>query len=75
MIKNGRFDFKNMTVTEKNPFPDQKINRICYFETTPADKFKIEILINRLRSATYNTDNKVNKLVTVFASELTEEPF
>jgi hypothetical protein len=63
----------NMTFTGKNLFPYQKINGTCGFETTPVDKLKIEIPIKI--SATYNKDNKVNKLVTVFASELIEEPF
>jgi len=67
--------FDNMTITRKNTASHQKINRTCDFETIPADKLKIEIPINKLTSATYNKDNKVNKLVTVFASELTEEPF
>jgi hypothetical protein len=66
--------FDNMNFYGKNPLPYQKINRTCGFGTTPADKLKIEIPINKI-SATSNTDNKVNKLVTVFASELTEEPF
>ena len=65
--------FDNMTFTGENTVSHQKINRTCDFETTPADKLKIEIPIKI--SATYNKDNKVNKLVTVFASELTEEPF
>jgi hypothetical protein len=66
--------FDNMIFIVKNLLPYQKINRTCGFETTPADRLKIEIPINKI-SATSNTDNKVNKLVTVFASELTEEPF
>jgi hypothetical protein len=72
MIYSG---FDNMTFTGKNPLPHQKINRICTLKITPDDNFKIEIPINILTSATYNKVNKVNKLVTVFASELTEEPF
>jgi hypothetical protein len=64
----------NITLIGKNPLPCQKINRTCGFETIPDDKLKIEIP-NKKISATYNTVNKVNKLVTVFASELTEEPF
>jgi len=68
--------FDNMTFIGKNLSPHQKINGTCGFGTTPSDKLKIEIPINIiLTNATYNTDNKVNKLVTVFASELTEEPF
>jgi chitinase len=58
--------FDNMTSTGKNLFPQQKINGTCDFETIPADNLKIEIPINKI-SATYNKDNKVNKLVTVFA--------
>jgi hypothetical protein len=65
-----------MTITGKNTFSHQKINWTCDFETIPADNLKFEIPINKIKiSATYNKDNKVNKLVTVFASELTEEPF
>ena len=69
-----------MTFLTKILFPHQKNNGTCGFGTTPADKLKIEIPINSKipnieTGATYNTDNKVNKLVTVFASELTEEPF
>jgi chitinase len=60
--------FDNMTSTGKNLFPQQKINGTCDFETIPADKLKIEIPINKINSATYNKDNKVNKLVTVFAA-------
>jgi len=63
-----------MTYTRKYSKSHQKINGTCDFETTPADRLKIEIPINKI-SATYNKDNKVNKLVTVFVSELTEEPF
>jgi hypothetical protein len=60
--------FDNMTFKGKNLLPHQKINWTCGFETTPADRLKIEIPINKIKiSATYNTDNKVNKLVTVFA--------
>ena len=58
--------FNNMNSTGKNLLSHQKINGTCYFETVPADKIKIEIPINKI-SATYNKDNKVNKLVTVFA--------
>jgi hypothetical protein len=47
--------FDNMTFKVKNPFPYQKINRICDFETTPADKLKIEIPINKIKSATSNS--------------------
>jgi len=72
--------FDNMTFIGKNLLPYQKINRTCGFGTDPADRLKIEIPNNieipdNETGATYNTDNKVNKLVTVFASELTEEPF
>lgn len=66
--------FDNMTFYGKKPLPYQKLNWTCGFGTTPADRLKIEIPNNKI-SATSNTDNKVNKLVTVFASELTEEPF
>ncbi len=60
--------FDNMTFKGKNLFPYQKFNMTRGFETTPADRLKIEIPINIiLPSATYNKDNKVNKLVTVFA--------
>lgn len=59
--------FDNMTFIMKNLLPYQKINRTYGFETTPADRLKIEIPINRLTGATYNKDNKVNKLDTVFA--------
>ena len=65
----------NMTFTGKNLLSHQKINRICSPKTMTADRLKIEIPININNSATSNKDNKVNKLVTVFASELTEEPF
>jgi hypothetical protein len=72
--------FDNMTFIGKNLLPYQKINRTCGFGTAPEDRLKIEIPINieiptNETGATSNTDNKVNKLVTVFASELTEEPF
>ena len=60
-------DSNNMTFTGKNLLPYQKLNRTCGFGTAPADKLKIEILIKILTSATSNKDNKVNKLVTVFA--------
>jgi len=59
--------FDNMTFSGKNPLSHQKINGTCTLKTTPADKLKIEIPINKINSATYNKDNKVNKLVTVFA--------
>jgi len=58
--------FDNMTITGKNPFSYQKINGICALKTITADNLKIEIPIIKI-SATYNKDNKVNKLVTVFA--------
>jgi len=58
--------FDNLIFTKKNPSPHQKINGTCDFETIPDDNLKIEIPINN-NSATYNKDNKVNKLVTVFA--------
>jgi len=67
--------FDNMTITGKNRLSHQKINGTCSPKTMTADRLKIEIPININNSATYNKDNKVNKLVTVFASELTEEPF
>ncbi len=59
--------FDNMNFYGKNPLPYQKINRTCGFGTTPADRLKIEIPINKINSATYNTDNKINRFVTVFA--------
>jgi len=65
--------FNNITFKGKNPFLYQKLIRICYFGTTPVDKLKIEIPINKITSATYNKDNKVNKLVTVFADILSEQ--
>lgn len=61
------FGFDNMTITGENLLPHQKINGTCTLKATPADNLKIEIPIKRLTSATYNKDNKVNKLVTVFA--------
>jgi chitinase len=64
--------FDNMSYTRKYSKSHQKINGTYYFETTPADRFKIEIPINKI-SATYNKDNKVNKLVTVFADILSEQ--
>jgi hypothetical protein len=72
--------FDNMTFIGKNLLPLQKIYRTCDLVTTPADRLKIEIPINieipnNETGAPYNKDNTVNKLVTVFASELTEEPF
>jgi len=67
-------DFDNITFKEKVTLSHQKTNRTSALEKALADKLKIEIPINKI-SATYNKDNKVNKLVTVFASELTEEPF
>jgi len=63
-----------MTYTRKYSKSHQKINGTCDFEIIPADRLKIEIPINKI-SATYNTDGIINKLVTVFVSELTEEPF
>jgi len=59
--------FDNMTFTGGNPFSNQKINWTSTPMTIPADNLKIEIPINKRISATYNKDNKVNKLVTVFA--------
>ncbi|HUT64495.1 MAG TPA: hypothetical protein VMZ04_11125, partial [Anaerolineae bacterium] len=56
-----------MTFIEKNLLPHQKINGTCGFETTPADRLNIEIPINKINSATYNTDGIINKLVMVFA--------
>jgi len=58
--------FDNMTATGKNPLPRQKLNGTCTPKTISGDNLKIEIPINKI-SATYNKDNKVNKLVTVFA--------
>ena len=63
MILSG---FDNMTIREKNPLSYQKINGTSVFETITGDNLKIEIPIIKI-SATYNKDNKVNKLVTVFA--------
>jgi hypothetical protein len=60
--------FDNMTITEKNSFSYQKITGILTSETATADNLKIEIPINKIKSATYNKDNKVNKLVMVFAA-------
>ncbi|MCJ7448575.1 MAG: hypothetical protein MUO72_12875 [Bacteroidales bacterium] len=59
--------FDDMTITRKIPRSHQKINRICAPMTIPADRLKIEIPINKITSATYNKDNKTNKLVTFFA--------
>lgn len=59
--------FDNMTFTRENPLSHQKINGTSTPMTIPADNLKIEIPINKINSATYNKDNKVNKLVTVFA--------
>ena len=59
--------FDNMTFIEKNLLFHQKINVSCGFETPPADKLNIEIPINKINSATYNTDGIINKLVMVFA--------
>jgi hypothetical protein len=56
----------NTTVTGTNTFPHQKINGICAPMTITVDNLKIEIPINKI-NATYNKDNTVNKLVTVFA--------
>ena len=55
-----------MTFTGKHPLSHQKTNGISALKTIPADNLKIEIPINKT-SATHNKDNKVNKLVTVFA--------
>ena len=59
-----------MTFNQKDPFPDQKINRIYSFKTVPADIEKIEIPFNKkiLISATHNKVGIINKLVTIFAS-------
>jgi len=57
----------SMTFVEKNLLPHQKINRTYSFGTAPSDKLKIEIPINKINSATYNTDGIINKLVMVFA--------
>jgi len=59
--------FDNMTFIEQRVLSHQKINGTCGFETTPADGLKIEIPINKINSATYNTDGIINKLVMVFA--------
>jgi hypothetical protein len=60
--------FDDMTITRKFTKFHQKINGICARTTITADNLKIEIPINKIKiSATYNKDNKVNKLVTVFA--------
>jgi hypothetical protein len=59
--------FDDMAITRKFTISHQKLNGICAPMTITADKLKIEIPINKLTSATYNKDNKVNKLVTVFA--------
>lgn len=73
-LKMTNSGFYNMISAEKNLWSNQKSNRTCYFPTTPADRLKIEILINKNKiSATYNKDNKVNKLVTVFADALSEQ--
>ncbi len=57
-----------MIFTGENPLSHQKINGTCTLKTTSDDNLKIEIPINKKKiSATYNKDNKVNKLVTVFA--------
>lgn len=58
--------FDDMTITRKLTRSHQKINGIFVPKTITADRLKIEIPINKI-SATYNKDNKVNKLVTVFA--------
>jgi hypothetical protein len=59
--------FDKMTITRKNLFSYQKITGILTSETMTADNLKIEIPINKIKSAPYNKVNKVNKLVTVFA--------
>ena len=56
-----------MTFTGKNSMPHQKTNGTSALQITSGDNLKIEIPINKINSATYNKDNKVNKLVTVFA--------
>jgi len=58
-----------MIFIEKKILPYQKVIKTCGFDNTPADRLKIEIPIIKL-SATYNKDNKVNKLVTLFAEFL-----
>ena len=58
--------FDNMTSTRKSTTSHQKINGTYTPNITFADNLKIEIPINKI-SATYNKDNTVNKLVTVFA--------
>jgi hypothetical protein len=64
--------FDDMTNTRKFTRSHQKFNGICAPMTITADRLKIEIPINieipnNETGATYNKDNKVNKLVTVFA--------
>ena len=57
-----------MTKTRKYCSSYQKINGICTLKIISDDNLKIEIPINIiLTGATYNKDNTVNKLVTVFA--------
>ena len=75
MTKMTFSDLDNMTFKEKRTLSHQKENRISDIETTSEDNRKIEIPINKknLTSATYNKDNKVNKLVTVFANVLPEQ--
>jgi len=59
-------DFNDMIITRKFTRSNQKLDGICAPMTITVDRLKIEIPINKI-SATYNKDNKVNKLVTVFA--------
>jgi len=44
--------FDNMSYTRKYSKSHQKINGTYYFETTPADRFKIEIPINKILKIT-----------------------
>jgi hypothetical protein len=47
--------FDNNTFIRKSHLNHQKINRTSDFETTPADRLKIEIPINKINSATSNS--------------------
>jgi hypothetical protein len=68
-------DFDKMTADLKNLFCHQKKGDFSALMTVPIDVIKIEIPINKT-SATHNKDNKVNKLVTVFAvSSCTKDRF
>jgi hypothetical protein len=52
---------------EKIPVTFIKKKVILTFERVTADNLKIEIPISKITRATHNKDNRVNKLVTVFA--------